>query len=219
MNLGFFSPHSTGTVKQWTYPSVLSDLNVSQNIAKKPNLNGAIIGFNIKNKSSFDLLNEWSESCLVKEYISPKDSSRENHRHDQSLLSILAYSKKINYYPKISFFFGISIHNWHDRIYFIQEPVNKYLNSVRKSWYKNYGNISTTTFKKAKIIIFLDTKSYNKFLKIRLLNKHSYVFSNNEEVKIKKINFKRKVHFFQPQQITSETIKKCTFDKYQELKT
>ena len=230
LNLGFFSPYSTGTIQQWTYHSVLSDLNINPKIEKKPNLNGAIIGFDVRNQKGLKLLNEWNENCLVQQYISPEGSSRENHRHDQSLLSIFSYKYKFFYYPKSKSLYGVSIHNWDDRIYFIQTSENDLLDKLRKSWYKEYGNISTTTFKKAKIIIFLDINSYLKFNKMRLLNKNSYVFVNyklNQQMlnnnrftglhKKSKYFLKKSVNFIETKDLSNQIIKDSTYKKFKKL--
>ena len=47
---------------------------------------------------------------LIQECIAPQGSSRENHRQDQSILSILKYQNKQKIYsPKMKLNFGIKV--------------------------------------------------------------------------------------------------------------
>ena len=240
-NLGVFSTYSVGRIREWTYSSVVSDLKVNKKIAKKPNLNGAIIGFDINNRKGLEILNNWEELCLDKKLISPPGSSRENHRHDQSLLSIVTYEKKLKYYPKVEKFYGVEIHQWYDRIYYIQESQNNIFNELRLNWYREYGNISTKTFRNSKLIIFLDIDSLLNFPLHKLRNKQSFVNSKillkpnlslknklliklsnlklvstiTENTKIKKGN----IYFIDKNLESIENIKEHTFKFFENLTT
>lgn len=179
--LGVFSVYSTGSIKKWTYPSVLKKLKIKTKIQKKTNLNGAIIGFDYNNKKSMELMSKWLDYCSNKELIAPKGSSRKNHRHDQSLLSILYYQNNFFYIPKLKFVYGVKIHQWQDRTVFIA-PTNKQNEmELRDLWYQKFAFISTNTFKIAKTIVFLDTKSFKSFSKFRLLNKSVYILKPKEK--------------------------------------
>ena len=54
-----------------------------------------MIGFNAENKLAVEIVNEWAEKSKNKDLISPKGSSRKNHRQDQSLLTLIAYKHDI----------------------------------------------------------------------------------------------------------------------------
>ena len=59
--------------------------------ADKPNLNAACVAFDPTNPKARQLAEEWAR-CAMDEYvIAPVGSSRENHRQDQALLTVLAY--------------------------------------------------------------------------------------------------------------------------------
>jgi hypothetical protein len=88
---GLVTPRSLGTVRQWTHPGMLAALNVPAEDLGKPNRNGAIVGFNADCSWARQLCQEWRENALKKECIAPNGSSRENHRQDQSLLTVLYY--------------------------------------------------------------------------------------------------------------------------------
>jgi len=90
---GIYTPTSSGNVKKWTYYKTLEYFNIFDDnpILNLPNRNGAIIGFNLDNKNVIDFINEYNKLACIKECIAPSGSSRENHRQDQSILTILYY--------------------------------------------------------------------------------------------------------------------------------
>ena len=95
----FYSPYSSGNIQKWTHPDTLLSLEFPDKYLKKRNLNGALIGLDQDKKIS-DLLENWYAFALKKEIIIPDGSSRLNHRQDQSLLTLLFYSK-FNFFFKI----------------------------------------------------------------------------------------------------------------------
>jgi len=88
---GFFSPFASGTLEDWTYPTMLERYNVSSAMRKKPNLNGAIVAFSRSYPQADVLLQAWAECAQNKDCIAPPGSNRNNHRQDQAALSVLAY--------------------------------------------------------------------------------------------------------------------------------
>jgi hypothetical protein len=178
--LGYFSTYSIDTVEKWTHYSVIDILKINAKILKKINLNAAIIGFDYNNKISKKLLDEWYQYCLQKDLISPVGSNKNNHRWDQSLLSIVFYSNNLKFIPKINEFYGVKTHQWKDRIYFIAKTENESAIVLRSDWYKQFGNISTNTFKNAEKIIFLNVESFTKFSKKKLASKKSYIILENQ---------------------------------------
>lgn len=107
---GFYSPYSSGRVKDWTFGSVINHFKHIKNINRKRNLNGACVCFNPLNNIAMKLLKDWEFMSSNIHLISPEGSSRINHRQDQSLLTLLAYQydlvKKIPHG-----FLDFSIHN------------------------------------------------------------------------------------------------------------
>ena len=218
--LGYFSTYSIDTVERWTHSSVIEILKVKPKILKKINLNAAIIGFDYSNEISKKLLGEWYEYCLQKDLISPVDSNKDNHRWDQSLLSIVFYSNNLKFIPKINQFYGVKTHQWQDRIYFIAQTENESDIILRSDWYKQFGNISTNTFKNAEKIIFLNLHSFTKFSKIKLASKKSYIILENK-IDIEEVNWSRliksgvKISFLIPEHLDHSVVPlNIEFKKY-----
>ena len=223
-SLGYFSTHSVDSIKKWTHDSVIQKLNLESKLLKKTNLNGAIIGFDYQNDKAMNFLYEWNEYCLQKELISPKNSSKDNHRHDQTLLSILFYRLKLPYIPRLHKIYGVTTHQWHDRIYYIVQPKVETDIPLRESWYRQFGHISTNTFKDSKKVVFLNEKSFQNFKKRRLRKKTSYLFiateheAENIDWKIFK-NSKFKVNLIIQEKIRSEAVPSdIIFSRYNDKK-
>ena len=79
-----------GNVKDWTHKSVIktTDTQDDETILNSRNLMGGVLGFDFKNINAVKLLENWYALCSVPENIFPEGSSINNHRHDQSLISI-----------------------------------------------------------------------------------------------------------------------------------
>ncbi len=108
---GFFSPISSNRIIDWTHPDTLKKFEDLENYYKKRNKNGAIIGFNVSNKNSKLFIEDFYKMSIDKSYIAPDGSSRENHRYDQSIISLLFFKYFNKFIPKTYKLFGISIHN------------------------------------------------------------------------------------------------------------
>jgi hypothetical protein len=52
---------------------------------------GNIVGFDYKNPTAKNIIDEWYKYSLEREVIMPEGSSRNNHRQDQTILSILMF--------------------------------------------------------------------------------------------------------------------------------
>lgn len=91
---GFYSPFSSTTTGELTYKSVLDHFeNGHLEIGNKKMLNGACVAINVFNPKSFSIIREWYDLTFNKELLIPKGSNRENHRQDQSLLTLIYYSR------------------------------------------------------------------------------------------------------------------------------
>ena len=94
---GFWSSNSTGVIKDWSHPRVIEILDPERKHVNNENLNGAMVAFDTNVLQGRKLLSFWEEYSQNKETIGPYGSNRNNHRHDQTLLTILAH--KHGYVP------------------------------------------------------------------------------------------------------------------------
>jgi hypothetical protein len=111
---GFFSPYSVGNVSDWTHPLTLERLKAPESILNKRNLGANVIAFDSCNERVVSFIQDWTRTCSKKELIAPAFSNRNNHRQDQSLLTVLAYVAKIVTYGSLGDFprraFKILVH-------------------------------------------------------------------------------------------------------------
>ena len=121
---GFFSPFSSGSLDDWTHPIMLEHYNVSADIRKKSNLNGAIVAFACSYPEANYLLHAWVECAQNKDCIAPPGSNRKNHRQDQAALSVLAHLQGMaptGFHLRNTALIGIRIHQDVEQI---SEPRN-----------------------------------------------------------------------------------------------
>lgn len=102
-----YSGTSSGTIETWTFPDTLHFMKCSW--TDRENRNAACLGFNCKKERAKDLLKEFRDLSQVKECIAPEGSSRQNHRQDQAVFSILFYKYGFTY--PWDHHIGYSIHN------------------------------------------------------------------------------------------------------------
>lgn len=90
---GIYSPDSNGNVQKWSHPGMLSYFSI---LKEDPILslccrNGAILGFDLDQSCVVEVIAEYNRLAHIKECIAPEGSSRDNHRQDQALFTILYY--------------------------------------------------------------------------------------------------------------------------------
>lgn len=111
---GFYSPYSIGTIEGWTAKETLRNLHVNIGMLNKKNLSANVIAFNAQNEAAVGVIQAWVNAAKEKEIIAPEGSSRENHRQDQSVLTIVAYQLKMVPYKSLGEFprrvFKILVH-------------------------------------------------------------------------------------------------------------
>ena len=90
-SIGLYSPRSSGTIRDWTHPKTLEFMKVSEEILDMRNVNGACIAVNPRIDKAMTIINQWRKCALIRECIAPEGSSRENHRQDQAVLSVLIH--------------------------------------------------------------------------------------------------------------------------------
>ena len=88
---GFFSPFSSGCLIDYTHPKTLDALKVESSELKNTYLSGGCVAFNSNSEMAILLLGDWRDSALNRDVFAPVGSNRENHRQDQSVLTVLAY--------------------------------------------------------------------------------------------------------------------------------
>lgn len=190
---GFASFYSSGTISDWTHKNVISNLNLNNDnrILKSRNLMGGVVGINPNNKKAMLLLSNWLELSMVETNIFPKGSSFENHRHDQSLLSICYYKIYNHPLPYETKFFGIKVQNWHDKLIFFYDEKNNF----RKQLLNKFSFFSTTTDTRSKIIILFNVKSLKEIPFKLFFNKYILLFITDEDELKNLKNFKLKSKF------------------------
>jgi hypothetical protein len=106
---GFYSPISSGVVKEWTHEGMIRYLNITDDILNKRNLSGGVVGYNSKNRKARLLAEQCFNYAKEKECIAPSGSNRSNHRQDQALLTVLAYKfNMVKGMPKR--YYGFDVH-------------------------------------------------------------------------------------------------------------
>jgi len=165
-HFGFLSFHSTGTIQNWTHKKVTDSLISNENklILNKKNLMGGVVGVNYLDRKACKLIEDWSELAKDESLIFPKESNLSNHRHDQSLLSILywlSYKKELPVYFKK---YGVTIQNWPNKILYFFDDYE----DTRTKLLERFKLESTTTNKRAKILILMNPSSLSK-IPFRLL--------------------------------------------------
>jgi hypothetical protein len=83
------SPRSSGTIRDWAHPACIRALGIGADVLKRPNLSGGVVGFHLADPRAKKLAARWLRWAHDRSVIAPHGSSRENHRQDQTLLSIL----------------------------------------------------------------------------------------------------------------------------------
>ena len=117
----FYSPQSSDNIEKWTHEQTLNSLEAPISILGKRNISGGIVGF-AKNSDKVDnLLDEWYKHSINEEIISPRGSSRSNHRQDQAILSVLIHKYRLSLLtPRTHHIFGILKHQDDEKDNYLQ---------------------------------------------------------------------------------------------------
>ena len=113
---GIIVPSSSNTIKEWTHPKTIEYIGIQNNILDKRNFASGLVGFDYNLKEARIISELWSEFSQIQECISPKESSRLNHRQDQAVLTLLLYkyffkgNLKRLMHPQTNFIFGVLFH-------------------------------------------------------------------------------------------------------------
>jgi hypothetical protein len=88
-----FTGYSLGNIAKWTHPLTLKWFSIG---SSSPYMmyrcrNAAMMGFNISVESVVDFIDSLAVYASIKDCIAPPGSSRENHRQDQAVFTIMYY--------------------------------------------------------------------------------------------------------------------------------
>lgn len=187
---GFYSPYSNGSIKQWTHQETLNELSATKDIENKRNLTGGLIGVNTNDEKVVKLIQRWKEACLDENIISPIGSSRDNHRQDQSILSILFHQEpKKKYYFKTKKIAGIKVNQNPNQVFYILD--NEKFVEFKRKWMQNYYEITTNTIFNAKFILIFSINDLQKIPK-KVLNDivHIFIYINKANTNVIVENYK-----------------------------
>jgi hypothetical protein len=115
-NNGIYSGVSSGNISRWTHPSTLSFMNCPVVYLKKQNRNASFIAFNTNIVWVKSFISEFFNLSINKKCIAPEGSSRQNHRQDQSVFTILYYKYQNRYFFDDNTFFYNNIYTIHNDI-------------------------------------------------------------------------------------------------------
>lgn len=78
-----------GCLDERTHPSTLREMAVEESIRRERFRAGGVCAFDPSQPEALQLVRHWRELAWDPELLAPTGSSRENHRYDQALLTIL----------------------------------------------------------------------------------------------------------------------------------
>lgn len=107
-----YTPYSCDRIDVWAHPKTMEYMGVTPEERPLKNRNAAVVGINSGVEYARDLVDSWARLASVKECIAPDGSSRDNHRQDQSLLTVLYYrSLRAHSFRDFTEYAGFTVHN------------------------------------------------------------------------------------------------------------
>jgi len=98
---GIFANRAIGPSSRWTHPLTFAALKAGGDTElRRDQLAATFIGFRLGNPSADCLISDWAHYSRDRNVIAPPGSSRDNHRQDQSVFSILMYAILAESTPK-----------------------------------------------------------------------------------------------------------------------
>ena len=212
---GFLSPYSKGTISEFTHIDTLNILDRKGNIRTKRNLTGGLVGFNWHNLEARSMAKEWHNISLKEHVIAPLNSGRENHRQDQSVLSIIAHkSKLMRLNICYKYLLGIKVNqNPGVKIFNLDIEYKHDLSLLKKKWESiNEQNI-TKTISRANAIMLLSSEEFSFIPKKYLRRKNIFLLLNDVKKEIPNKNLKYLDSIFTQDENIYETFSK-NYDVY-----
>ncbi len=95
---GFYTPlGGSGILEEWAKRETLDFMKVSNEIRKKRNVCGCMIGVSSLNPYALGLVTRWRDLCLDLECLAPVGADRTNHKFDQPIVTALLYQYQEKY--------------------------------------------------------------------------------------------------------------------------
>jgi len=182
-NKGIYVASSVGKIIDWTHISSRTKFGLDKKYLNKKNFASGMVGINPKKEKFNNLINDWVNCSLDQEIIAPKESSRENHRQDQAILTMLIYQNKLNLLlSKTHKIFGITIHNDPGLIYFWPDVINDLNSNLTDISNFSKKEFITRTYKNAEFIIFSNLSNLRKINSLKKDNqKIIYLVLNDQK--------------------------------------
>lgn len=114
--LSIIVPVSSNKISDWTHEKTREYIEIDEKLLNLNNYASGLIGFDYNSAISKTICYEWSKYSKIQDCIAPEGSSRENHRQDQAVLTLLLYRYLFNksfkryFYPQTNFIYGILFH-------------------------------------------------------------------------------------------------------------
>lgn len=108
---------SSNLVHELSHKNTLSALSIPKDILKRNNFAGGLVGIDYKSEQYRKFIFEWMKNSQIKEIITPTGSNENNHRYDQTILTLLLHKNifKNKIYkltqPLLNFSVGVLFHN------------------------------------------------------------------------------------------------------------
>lgn len=217
---GFYSPYSAGKLTDWTHFKTSEFFMLEKKILNKRNLTGGIVGINCTNILSRNLISDWEFYCGIKECIAPFGSNRDNHRQDQTILSILKHTKyKMLISPKMKNNFGIKVNQNPDKKIYLTDSSTPYLKELKKDILKVNFRHTVNTIHQAKFIWIMNSEDYRVIKRKYLKSKYLIVsIFKDDKINLKNLNkikkASRKEVFLFVHKKNKEAIPKSILDDY-----
>ncbi len=134
---GFYSRYSSQYIYNWCHPATARALGVEPEIMLERNYNAAIVGFGDSDLARA-IIQDWYEAAINPQIICPPGATTQNHRFDQTILSVLlARAARDRGVAMPKGFLGVSVHNDHlsdrdARLYMKIAPVRDNKDEVQR---------------------------------------------------------------------------------------
>ena len=103
-------------ISDWTHEKTREYIEIDEKLLNLNNYASGLIGFDYNSAISKTICYEWSKYSKIQDCIAPEGSSRENHRQDQAVLTLLLYRYLFNksfkryFYLQTNFIYEVLFH-------------------------------------------------------------------------------------------------------------
>ena len=107
---GFCFAMAGSRVRDWVHRRTFDFLGCKDDLWDNQMLVAGLVPVNPRFPGVMPLIRQWRKCALTKECIAPEGSSRENHRQDQAVLTLLAYQSEARWRRIDALSMGIRLH-------------------------------------------------------------------------------------------------------------